>query len=373
MLSSKSHDISAKLRDIIIRDGAISFADFMNTALYDPGAGYYSAADSAVFGKEGDFITAPEMSPVFARCLAAQCAELLKLLPDADILEIGAGSGKLAYNLLSELQQLDCMPRRYFIQEISPVMRQRQRQLLGSSYGKSEIEWVSTPPPFTGVVLANEVIDALPFHSLVLRGGKWWQRLVAVAANGVDFEWQEAPLPDSLRPFVPELAAAATEYADGYLSECRSNVGSWLQDIGRSLRRGLLLCIDYGYPRQEYLHPQRSMGTMLCHYRHQADDDPLRDVGQKDITASVDFSALADEAVARGFELCGYTTQAGFMLSMGVDKMLNTVEERRQLGDLLYHGAMGERFKVIALGKEPGDLISVPCTGFSMLDHRWRL
>ena len=373
---NSSGRISAKLHGIIAQAGPISFAEFMRVALYDPEAGYYSAASSAVFGADGDFITAPEMGNLFSRCLAAKCAEALRLLPDADVLELGAGSGRLALDILKRLQEMDCLPRRYLIHDVSPAMRQRQRQLLGDHYGQCRIEWLEAPPRqmFDGVILGNEVVDALPFHSLVLRAGQWQQRCVANGGSGEQgFVWQELPLPEDLRRHVPALPAAAEEYADGYLSECRSNVGAWLADASASLRRGLLLFVDYGYPRHEHLHPQRVMGTMLCHRKHTADDDPLRDVGQKDITASVDFTALADEGLAQGLELHGYTTQAGFMLSMGVDKMLQGASERQQLSSLLHHGAMGARFQVLAFAKGMQDALASPGTGFDTLDHRWRL
>ena len=371
-----SSRISAKLHGIIAHAGPISFAEFMRVALYDPEDGYYSAAPSAVFGGDGDFITAPEMGSVFSRGLAAKCAEALRLLPGADILELGAGSGRMALDVLKSLQQMDCLPRRYLIHDVSPVMRQRQRQLLGDHYGQCRIEWPELPlrQAFDGVVLGNEVVDALPFHSLVLRAGQWRQRCVANAGGiGQGFVWQELPLAGNLRQHAPALPAAAGEYPDGYLSECRSDVGSWLADVSASLRRGLLLFVDYGYPRHEYLHPQRAMGAMLCHRRHAVDDDPLRDVGQKDITASVDFTALADEGLAQGLELHGYTTQAGFMLSMGVDRMLQGADERRQLGSLLHHGAMGTRFQALAFAKGMQDVLAAPGKGFDTWDHRWRL
>ncbi len=371
----RSAALLAKLHAIIARDGQVAFPEFMQTALYDRDGGYYGAALSPIFGAQGDFVTSPEMGGLFASCLAGQCAQVLRQLPDADILEFGAGSGKLALDLLFALQRLGCEPKRYLIDEISPALRQRQQRLLRQWQGKTSIEWLQSPlqQPFDGVVLANEVVDALPFHCLVWRGGRWLERYVGNGGAVGEFIWRELPLSASAQPHVPSLPVADGDYCDGYLSECRSNIASWLDTATGVLRRGLLLCMDYGYPRNEYLHPQRYMGTMLCHRGHSADDDPLSDVGCKDITASVDFTALAEVAETKGLDLYGYTTQAGFLLSLAADKLAASERDRKELGALLYHGAMGERFKVLALAKGLRDIVAPPGAGFAKYDHRWRL
>ncbi len=354
--------IQALLKDEIeCAGGAISFDRFMELALYTPGLGYY-VSGAHKFGKGGDFVTAPLISPLFGQCLARQCLQVFDHADSWQILEFGAGTGAMAAQLLAELQSLHPHAELvYKILELSPELQQRQHQTLSSQVPQllDAVEWVQeVPADFSGVVLANEVLDAMPVH--VFRRGE----------NAVEEQWLEVqheqltwvwkPAREELIQAVAEIEKELGEFQPGYISEVNLRLAPWMQMLAQRMQQGVVLLIDYGYTRQEYYHPQRNMGTLICHYRHQAHDNPLLRPGLQDITANVDFSAVHAAALESGLELLGFNTQANFLLGCGLDEMLAQsdpddvaahMEMVQGAKQLIMPDAMGERFKVIALGK----------------------
>jgi len=374
---------SERLTDLIRRElteqgGAVPFDRFMELALYAPGLGYY-VAGSRKLGAEGDFVTAPEISPLFGRCLARQCVQVLEGTGGGDILEFGAGSGALARVLLEELDRLECLPGRYLILEPSPELRGRQQELLaGLEPGLAQrVQWLDRPPQgLRGVVLANEVLDAMPVHRFRIDDGA--VRELAVGWGDGGFVELAATASPALAAAVRGLQEQGFILDDGYLSEINLRAGPWVEALGECLEAGAALLIDYGYPRREYYLPERSMGTLMCHYRHRAHPDPYRLVGLQDITAYVDFTAVAEAGGTAGMELAGYTSQANFLLACGLEKLLaesdpNDVAAHFQLVQgvkrLILPGEMGERFQVMALARG----LDEPLLGFSLRDFRARL
>ena len=365
---------------IRLNTGFIDFATYMNMAMYEPGLGYYSSG-SRKLGAEGDFITAPEVSTLYTRCLARQVSEILQMLENPCILEPGPGSGEMCCNLLLYLEQIDCLPDRYLLLELSAELRERQEKLVNTRipHLAKLVTWLETLPKrkFSGIILVNEVLDAMPVHRFTMHGGEPFAYGVGFT-NG-EFDWRIADPEDSLKQSVYErLDRDIHNLPDGYISEINTRIMPWLGSMADILEQGVMLLIDYGYPRQEYYHPQRTDGTLLCHYRHHVHSDPFFYPGLQDITASVDFTAVAEGAVAAGFQVAGYTTQAHFLIGCGLDEVMETMQlsgdtERIDLANqarlLTMPGEMGERFKVIALVKG----IEFPLTGFRFLDHRSRL
>jgi SAM-dependent MidA family methyltransferase len=335
--------------------GWISFARYMELALYAPGLGYYSGG-SAKLGGAGDFVTAPELSPLFAQSLARQVAQVLATA-SGGVLELGAGSGSMAAELLLELDRLQSLPERYAILEVSPELRERQKQRLTALPVRlsQRVSWLGAlPDAWTGVVVANEVLDALPVH-LVGWSDELRERGVTVAGVGV-LAWQDAPLQNErLR-----RTAQRIEVPEGYVSEIGLAAPALVEGLAACLRRGVLLFIDYGFGRAEYYHPQRSRGTLMCHYRHRAHDDAFFLPGLQDITAHVDFTAVAEAGVGRGLDLLGYTNQASFLINLGVTDLLARMQpgttaylqQAAAAQKLLSPSEMGELFKVIALGRD---------------------
>lgn len=363
------HFIQAEIH----QQGGISFARYMELALYSPGLGYYSAG-SHKLGKGGDFVTAPEISPLFSRCLARQCQQVLQKISQADILELGAGSGIMACDILTELEAAHCLPEHYYILEVSADLKQRQQQLLKEKIPQlfERIIWLDTLTNFhiKGVIIANEVIDALPVH--IFRIHHDLQECYITENHGaLNYEWRAASTP--LEKRVKNLAI---EFENNYQSEINLMLDSWLAQISHVLQQGLILLIDYGFSRAEYYHPDRSMGTLMCHYRHRAHDNPLLYPGLQDITAHADFTSVADAAEQSSLTVAGYTTQANFLLSCGISEMTTTHEHAdeqlqlsQQLKTLLMPGEMGEIFKVMALTRQ----LDIPLLGFSLYDKRERL
>ncbi|HEV8645643.1 MAG TPA: SAM-dependent methyltransferase [Burkholderiales bacterium] len=353
-----------EVRAEIQRHGWISFSRYMEMALYAPGLGYY-VAGAAKLGSEGDFVTAPEISPLFGGALADQVADILAHT-GGGLLELGAGSGALALSLLEELQARDRLPERYRILELSPELVQRQRWLLLQRLpGLSDrIEWItSLPQRFTGVVVANEVLDALPVHLLGWREDGARER--GVTWKGEGFAWAERSLvPGALRD-----AAAALQIEAPYQSEVSIAAAALVRTLAGVLDRGVLLCVDYGFGRREYYHPQRNRGTLMCHYRHRAHDDPFLFPGLQDITAHVDFTSLAEAGIEAGLQLLGYTTQAQFLINCGIADLLARTPTGQTTAylplatgvqKLVSPAEMGELFKVIALGRG----VEPPLAGF---------
>ncbi|NQD36410.1 class I SAM-dependent methyltransferase [Permianibacter sp. IMCC34836] len=358
------------------------FSAFMADALYAPGLGYYSAGATKL-GASGDFVTAPEISPLFARCLARQCAEVLQAIGGGELLEFGAGRGIMARDLLLELQALDALPSRYLIIEVSADLRQRQQETLQQLPADiaGRVVWLEhLPATFSGVILANEVLDAMPATVWCRRDGELLECAVTRTEQG-EFAWTELPADKSLQRWFASLPAALVEQWPAlYRSEMHPLQAGWLHSLGRILQRGAVLLIDYGFPRHEFYHPDRSAGTLMCHYRHHAHPDPLVLVGLQDLTAHVDFTAVAEQALAAGLDVLGYCHQAGFLQSLGVlDMAMQIRDETEQivaaqaLKKLLMPHEMGELFKVIALGKGLDDCLTQPLTGFALYDMRERL
>ncbi len=347
--------VIAHIRDEIERSGGwISFQRYMELALYAPGLGYY-AGGAAKLGAAGDFITAPEMTPLFGRSLARLAASVLAET-GGDLLELGAGSGRLALDLLLELECLDSLPQRYRILEVSPDLRQRQQVLIAEGAGHllPRVEWLDRlPDAFTGMILGNEVLDALPVHLVHWRDGLAMERGVVWRGNGFAWEDRAAPSQD-----FTGMASALPVEGD-YLFEICPAASALVASLAVCLQRGLMLFIDYGFPRAEYYHPQRHMGTLRVHYRHHSLDDPFFLPGLADITAHVDFSAVAQAGAAAGLELVGYTSQAHFLMDAGLLDLMLEMEPMTQeylraassVQKLLQPSEMGELFKVIALGK----------------------
>ena len=382
--SSQELETSAELAGLIRQEisqagGSIPFSRYMELCLYAPGLGYYSAGRQK-FGPGGDFVTAPELSPLFGRCLARSCAAVLQTPGGGDVLEFGAGSGRLAIDLLGELDALDCLPGHYYILERSASLKQRQQALLQAHLPRllDRVVWIDRLPNagFRGVMLANEVLDAMAVERFRWNGSaaEWFE----VRAAGDAFEWCTRAASAGHELAQIRALAAACEMTAGFDSEVNTSLGPWMRAVADVLESGLLLLIDYGYPRHEYYHPQRSAGTLMCHYRHRAHDNPLLWPGLQDITAHVDFTAVAEAAVAAGLEVSGYTTQAWFLLDCGLDGLLQqagpsaTAEYMRhaqQAKTLLLPGEMGERFKCIGLTR--GLEQAIP--GFRSQDMRSRL
>ncbi len=342
--------------DIEANGGWISFARYMEQALYAPGMGYYSAG-STKFGEAGDFVTAPEISPLFARTLARQAAQVLREV-GGDVLELGAGTGRLAAQMLLALEHMGMLPVRYRILEVSAHLRAVQRETLKAHLPEAlfrRVEWLEAlPPEIDGFVFGNEVLDALPVHLLVRHEGGIQERGVVWQAER--FAFQDQPLQSPvLHDGLQGLALP-----DGYVTEvCPAAVGL-VASLAGILRRGVLLFVDYGFPRGEYYHPQRATGTLMCHYRQQAHDDPLVYPGLQDITAHVDFTTVAEAGAAGGLDVLGFASQAQFLINCGITELLAEVSPHdmaaylplaTQAQKLLSPAEMGELFKVIAMGR----------------------
>ena len=366
-----SQRVTAHIRSAIdAHEGWIDFARYMEMALYAPGLGYY-AAGATKFGADGDFVTAPELSPLFGRTLALQLAPILQQT-QGDILELGAGSGKLAVDILLELERQHALPARYSILELSADLQARQRQKIATHapYLAERVSWLDAlPASFTGVIVANEVLDALPVHCVHWQGQKILER--GVTWNGTQFVWASRE-----RSAGPLWQIAQSLPIDGdmsdapYASEISLAASALIHTLAAMLSRGAMLFIDYGFPQREYYHPQRHMGTLRAHYRHHALDDPFFLPGLCDLTAHVDFSALAQAAAQSGLKLAGYTSQASFLMNAGITELLmqtspdnaaTYLPQANAVQRLISPAEMGEFFKVIAFTQN----FATPWIGFA--------
>ncbi len=354
--------------DIAAAGGWISFERYMALALYAPGLGYYTAGARKFGGAEmgGDFVTAPEISPLFAQALAAQLAQAFEQAP-ARIIEFGAGTGRLAADLLAALALRGQAIESYGIVEPSADLRQRQRALLG----QQPVQWLDAPAAgFAGVIIANEVLDVMPVRLFVKRGADVFER--GVVDRGGGFALDERAADSALRDAVAAIEVETGVLADGYGSEIGFVAQAWTRTLASWLGRGVALLIDYGFPRREYYHPQRLMGTLMCHYRHHAHADPLWLPGLNDITAHVDFSAIAHTAHEAGLDVLGYTSQAHFLLNCGLlDRVqeAGSIRASNEAQRLLSEAEMGELFKVLAVGRG----MKTPLRGFGNGDRTHRL
>ena len=349
--------IRARIEDA---GGSISFGEFMHHALYAPGLGYY-AAGATKFGGAGDFVTAPEVSPVFGAVVARQCAQVLRGLDGGSILEIGAGSGRLAVDLLSAMERLGILPERYDILEVSADLRQRQEELLRRDAGHmaERVRWLDAlPQDYVGVIVANEVLDALPVERFVKRSNL---RVQHVQNSDAGFRIIEVDAPDNVQRSVAAIEEDVGQpIATGYVSELSLGLGEWVGSLADSLAHGAALLFDYGLSRREYYAPERDAGWLRCHFRHHAHNDPLILAGVQDITAWVDFTAVAEATVAAGADILGYVSQAHFLMNGGLEDELakmTTLSQQRQaelsagVKLLTLPGEMGEHFKCLGFGK----------------------
>jgi SAM-dependent MidA family methyltransferase len=357
--------------------GWLPFSAFMDAALYAPGLGYYATA-RPIFGEAGDFVTAPELSPLFAACVANGIADFLEKSGEGDVLEFGAGSGRLAQQVFASLAGRGAPVGRYRIVETSPALAARQRASLSAASATAgameRFEWLDAPPrePWQGVAFANEVVDALPVDRFrVTAAGA---EALGVVASGGGFAWEARPAGAALAQAVESLQRRLpARMPPGYVSEIRLGQRGWLQAAAGSLTRGAILLVDYGLPRAQYYHPSRDGGTLCAFRRHRRVEDVLSNAGIQDLTAWVDFSALAEDAASCGLELGGFATQAHYLIGTGIERELARLSDaserdraahRQSAATLMLPGEMGERFKVMALARE----IRGPFDGFGFRD-----
>lgn len=364
-------------QEIAANDGAIPFSRFMELALYAPGLGYYSAG-ARKFGEGGDFVTAPELGPIFAACVAESVAPVLQQLgPSALFLELGGGSGAFAEVALKRMLELDALPDRYLILEPSADLRQRQRERLQERLPPTLfelVEWLDGPLPgeWNGVLFANEVIDALPTPRFAIHDGEVYEEYVVedggpstsaapalMAGFARTLRPADAFLGNAVRHLERSLGRA---FDDGYRSEILPQLPYWIQAVSGGMQRGAMLFVDYGHPRGEFYLPERSDGTLRAYYRHRMHGEPLLWPGLQDLTASVDFTALAEAGVAAGFDFAGYCSQASYLLGNGMAGVLERIERmhdateqqrrRNEVRKLTMPSEMGERFQVMGFAKE---------------------
>ena len=360
-------------QQIQLQGGWISFADYMHMALYTPHLGYYSG-DANKFGHSGDFVTAPEISSLFARTVANQVSQVLSQT-GGDVLELGAGTGKLASGVLQQLSELSQLPDHYYILDVSANLRERQSLHLQSLLPEavfSRVQWLETlPDSFTGVVMGNEMLDAIPVNLIHWKSGQWWERGVVYEK---EFAWQDKPLQDA--SLVEGIDTS--ELPDNYVTEVSPAGQGLIASLAAMLQQGLVLMLDYGFSAREYYHPQRSQGTVMCHFQHYAHDDPLIYPGLQDVTAHVNFTAMAETALANRLSCVGYTSQAQFLINCGILQMLEAIspeDSARYLPmvaavqKLLSPAEMGELFKVLGLSKG----LDQPLLGFLQGDKRHQL
>ncbi len=360
--------------------GRLPFDRYMELCLYAPGLGYYSGG-LRKFGESGDFVTAPEVSPVFARCLSRQCGQVFGELGGGDLLEFGAGSGRLAVDILRELDRLGQLPERYYILEVSAELRDRQNRTLQAELPQlaDRVIWLDRMPDagFCGVVIANELLDAMPVNRFRIEGDMILEQYVHLGeGQGIVSSW--GPCSELLESSVQGLLEGDGGGLDDYESEINLRAAPWVRALAQRLQAGLILLIDYGYSRDEYYHPRRSRGTLMCHYRHRAHPDPMLMPGLQDITAHVDFTRVAGAALNSGLNVCGYTSQAFFLMGCGLDGLISEsnpedvrshMELVQGVKRLTLPTEMGERFKVLGLSR---GLNEAP-VGFSIRDQRERL
>lgn len=364
------------------------FVDFMQQVLYTPQVGYYSST-APKLGASGDFTTAPELTPLFGYTLAQQCQQVLMHCPHPQLFEFGAGTGQLCIDILSYLEQQQALPTIYFILEVSESLRQLQQQRIMAKipHLASRVKWLSAWPDtsFCGVILANEVLDAMPVHRFLQTTDGLLEEYITLDAQNQWVSMYQPVFEGRLKTYVDTNLGPYIQPvpSTGYLSEVNLFIESWLQQCSQMLEQGAFFIIDYGFPRHEYYHADRHQGTLMCHYRHQAHPNPLCNIGEQDITAHVDFTHVAEAACQAGFHVAGYTNQASFLLANGLLSLVASLQDelrqsnqeaarlrlQQAVRQLIQPEEMGELFKVIALTKQ----INFPLQGFQMQDKRGSL
>ncbi|MEE9445773.1 MAG: SAM-dependent methyltransferase [Cocleimonas sp.] len=379
-----SQKLVVRIREEIkSHQGAITFRRYMEMALYEPALGYYVAGTHKI-GAEGDFVTAPEISPLFSQCIAEQCVEVLKEINRdtstplrASILEFGAGSGAMATEVLRELEAQNTLPEHYYILDVSPDLKQRQKE----SFEKHiphllpKIIWLSElPKDFSGVILGNEVLDAMPVDVFTQQNDTVFEHHVI---------WEEGELREQLRPASDTLskqvlALKLPHEATPYTSEINPNLEAWFNSVSNCMKQGVILLVDYGYPQKEYYLADRNKGTLICHYQHLVNEAPLLYSGLQDITANVDFTAVAESADKADFQVAGFVSQVSFLSNAGLEKFFMQALDKnpddqyklaQQVRTISLPSEMGERFKFIGLSKD----YDKPLLGFSAMDQLHRL
>ena len=348
------------IQHINTRDGWISFEEFIDFVMYKPGLGYYSAGAEKI-GHSGDFTTAPEISKLFGMALANQITPILDHYQSPSIIEIGAGTGKLAFDIMTQLNDYQVNFDRYYILELSADLKQRQQSMLSHLPTKTlnKIVWLDSIPvdSIDGVIIANEVIDALPFTRFKSQNGQVYELGISVEDNQLIEQPRLADeiLSNTVDSIAKEIGMT---FQDGYTSEIRINFGSWFRTIESMLSSGSIFFVDYGYARQEYYDEERTNGSMICHYRNVAHEDPLSNLGIQDISASVDFSQLADVALQRNIEVGFFTSQADFLINAEILGVIESVIDEglkmrltQEVKQLLLPNQMGEVFKCMLLNK----------------------
>lgn len=364
------------LQERLAQNPELTFMEFMQMALYAPGEGYYSSGLPKL-GNLGDFITAPELTPLFGKALANQCQQILSLVNNPHILEYGAGTGKLCVDILKHLHELNCLPESYFILEVSANLRHRQKEFIEQEIPQLApiVQWLDGWPnhSFNGVILANEVLDAMPVHRFLLSNEGILESYIALDNSN---KLIEVFKPCQNTHLLNHIKTNLNITNLPYLSEANLCLDDWVLNNYRMLDQGVMLLIDYGFPRHEYYHPDRNQGTIMCHYKHHAHPDPLLHPGEQDITAHIDFTHVAEAGHHAGFHIAGYTNQASFLLANGLLSLLNAIENEQEqmkakqaIKQLTHPSEMGELFKVIALSKH----MEIDLNGFQLLDKRVNL
>jgi SAM-dependent MidA family methyltransferase len=369
---SHSLKLIERIKALIQKKGPLSFSEYMQQVLYAPNLGYYVAGSHKI-GTEGDFITAPEISPAFAACLANQCQQILSSLSYPVITELGAGLGTLAIDLLLELEKLNSLPYEYRILEISPDLKQRQLLQFEQRcpHLLNKVKWLDSlaQHDFEGIILGNEVIDALPVSRFTIKKGQTME--MGVNFDGQRFQWVEMGACPALIEAVEKIQLSLGPLPEGFCSEVNLYLETWLQSVSLPLQKGVMIWIDYGHSRSQYYQAARSSGTLSCYYRHHVHHDPFLYPGLQDITAHVDFSLLAESALKLGFELNGYINQAMFLINCGLETSFNQMDisEKARIKKLLSPQLMGEQFKVMALSRN----MDIKLLGFFRMQESYKL
>ena len=375
--AARSDTLRQRIQNAILKQGSIPFSEYMHRALYTPNLGYYTSGTPKL-GQDGDFVTAPEVSPLFGQCIARQIGQILEALNSGNILEFGAGSGKLARDVLLTLAELEVLPERYQIMEVSAHLQAHQKAFLQKSLPDTlfqRIEWLShlPNPGWKGVVVANEILDAMPVERFYLTPDTAWRMGVGLNKDH-QFEWIEMPITEAkLQHIVNRLRDIIHPTQLGYKAEVNLNIYPWLNSISHFMNRGVVLLIDYGFPKQELYQKERLNGTLRCFYKHRVHDNPFIWPGLQDITTHVDFTEVAEAAFSAGFKVTGFTTQAHFLMGTGLLDVASTnlpvidqLKLAQQIKTLTLPDEMGEVFKVIALSKS----LDIHLIGFQLTDLR---
>ncbi|WP_367608015.1 class I SAM-dependent methyltransferase [Legionella sp. W05-934-2] len=363
-----------QMLDWVKANQPVRFVDYMQQALYAPQGGYYTASTPKL-GRQGDFITAPELTPLFGHTLANQCLQILTNLKQASILEFGAGTGRLCVDVLTALERDDALPANYYILEVSGSLKAKQQQTIQQALPHliERVHWLSAwPETFTGVMLANEVIDAMPVHRFKYDQECLWESYIGVDEQGdLQETWQKMDN-GKLRHYI-EHVILPLNLPQPYYSEVNWLAKGWINQIGSCLNQGALIAIDYGFPRHEYYHPDRKTGTLMCHHQHHTHPDFLHKPGEQDITAHVDFTLIAESAYESGMHVAGFTNQAAFLMNNGLLSLNNSandetalIQQSKAINYLTHPAEMGELFKVMALTKG----MDISLTGFTLFDKR---